>query len=184
MSPKIKKVSLCFYWLFILAFISVPILHILAWLHAPAPIPLLADFGFIIRAIPANVQVLHLDLITCLGGFLISAIPFIAIEFLFYFLIRLFRLYSQGEIFSLQNVTYLKKSGYALLIAQILKPIMEGVMTAVVTWHNPPGLGLRVSVISFTAADFAMICTAFLIILISWIMAEGCRLREEQKLTI
>jgi hypothetical protein len=50
------------------------------------------------------------------------------------------------------------------------------------TWQNPPGH--RAATLSLSSIDIATLLTAILIILISWIMAEGCRLREEQQLTI
>jgi Protein of unknown function (DUF2975) len=93
----------------------------------------------------------------------------------------LFR-YERGEIFSLSNVTYIKKIGYALFINQFVSAMSQGFVSAIVTFHNPHGF--RYANITVTRIDLAMVLAAFLIILISWIMAEGCRLREEQQLTI
>jgi len=184
MQPKIKRVSLLFKLLFQAVFIVLPLAHIISWISAPTPIFLLGQgSGFILRIIPESTPILHtLSLHTKLWGFLVSGIPVVVMECMVYFLIKLFGLYQRGEIFTLQNVKYLKKIGYALLIVQLARPICEGFLTMIVTWHNPPGH--RIASVTMQGLDLTLILTAFLIILISWIMAEGCRLREEQQLTI
>lgn len=188
MQSNIKKVSCFFRILFQIVFVALPLMHIIAWINAPAPISLFgsllgANSEFVIRIIPEGVKILHtLSSSTKFFGFLVSAIPLIVVEFIFYYLIKLFRLYEKSEIFSQKNVGYIKKTGYALLIAQLAKPICEGFLSAILTWQNPHGY--RYAEVSLGGLNLAMVLVAFLIILISWIMAEGCRLREEQQLTI
>jgi glucan phosphoethanolaminetransferase (alkaline phosphatase superfamily) len=181
MQPKIKSVSRLFKLFFQIVFIILPILHLIAWVYAPEP--LLLPMGAIISAF-SDIPILYtLSFSTKLLGFLVSAVPLIVMECMLYFLIQLFGLYQQNEIFSLKNVQYLKKIGYALLIAQLAKPIFDGfLLSMLLTWHNPHGH--RFASISIQGLDLALVLTAFLVILIAWIMAEGCRLREEQKLTI
>ena len=181
---KIKKVSLIFRWLFTALLIMVPLVHILSWFNAPLPTDISGKLGlFIMFPIPKSLQILHaLSLSTKIYGFLITAIPILVIEFILYFLIRLFKLYEHAEIFSVQNVRYIKKIGYALLINQIVTIICDGFLSVILTWNNPPGL--RILRLTLSGMNAGMILTAFIIILISWIMAEGCRLREEQQLTI
>ena len=55
-------------------------------------------------------------------------------------------------------------------------------MGIVLTMHNP--LHYRFASISFNQTNIGMLLTAFLIILISWIMAEGYKLQEKLKLTL
>jgi hypothetical protein len=102
--------------------------------------------------------------------------------FILSMLIKLFSLYAKGEIFSLNNVRYIKNIGYALLIGQIVHPIYQGLMGLVLTWHNPPGH--RFASVTFDQVNLGILLVALLVILISWIMAEGCKLQEEQKLVI
>lgn len=180
---KIKKVSKIFRILFQISFVLVPIKHIIAWIYAPTS--LLFPMGIVIDVIPQNIEILHsLAVSTKFYGFLVSALPVIALEIVLFYLIRLFRLYERAEIFTLQNVNYIKKMGYALFIMQPLRLISEGLVSAIVTWNNPIGSGTRKSVITMTGVDLSLMLAAFLIILISWIMTEGYRLREEQKFTI
>ncbi|HVV69114.1 MAG TPA: DUF2975 domain-containing protein [Gammaproteobacteria bacterium] len=180
---RIKKVSRIFRWLFQILFIVIPIVHILAWINAPMPIDVSGKFGFFINVIPKGTEILHpLSVSTRIYSGLVSAIPMLLLELIVYFLIRLFKLYEQGQIFSLQNVKYIKKTGYALLIFQIVRPLSDGFLTALLTWGN--GHGHRYATITVSGTDLSMVLTAFIIILVSWIMTEGCRLREEQQLTI
>jgi len=178
---KIKKVSSIFRWLFLVLLIAVPLVHILSWLNAPVPIDL--SGGFFISVVPQGVKILHpLSFSTKLVGFLIGAIPVVLIEFILYFLIKLFKLYEQAEIFSIQNVNYIKKIGNTLLITQIVTIICNGFLSVVLTLNNPHGL--RTLVLTISGMHISLILTAFIIILIAWIMAEGCQLRDEQQLTI
>jgi hypothetical protein len=180
---RIKKVSFIFCLIFKVLFVAVPLVHIIAWFNAPNPIDVSGQFGFLINVIPRGTQILHpLDNTTRLYGFLVDLIPVILMELIIYFLIRLFTLYQRAEIFSLQNVKYIKNTGLTLLILQIVRPLGDGFLTAVLTMGNPPGH--RYIAITVSGTNVSMMLTAFIIILVSWIMAEGCRLREEQQLTI
>ncbi len=180
---KIKRVSFYFRCLFTFLLMAIPLIYALTWIYAPSPFDVSGDLGFFINVVPKGLQILHpLALSTKIIGFLIGAVPVIIIEGILYFLICLFKLYERSEVFSLQNVSYIKKIGYALLITQIVSVICNGIISVVLTWHNPHGL--RTLMLTVTGTNISMILTAFIIILISWIMAEGCRLREEQQLTI
>lgn len=180
---RIKRVSTVFRLLFQALLVAVPIVHILAWLNAPTPIDISGSLGFFVSVLPKGIEVLSpLSTATKLYGFAVSAIPVIIIELMLYFLMRLFKLYERAEIFSLANVNYLKKIGYALLIHQLTRIVCNGFISMILTWHNPPGH--RVLVLTIATVEITAILTAFLVILISWIMTEGCRLREEQQLTI
>lgn len=115
-------------------------------------------------------------------GYLVSLAPMVVELCIIYFLIKLFQLYEKGEIFSLQNVRYIRNIGLVLLIEQVVSPIYEAVMGLVLTWGNPPGH--RYASITLDGTNVGIVLTALLIILISWIMAEACQLHEEQELTI
>ena len=77
---------------------------------------------------------------------------------------------------------YIRNIGYALIVTQVIDPIYQGIMGFVLTWHNPPGH--RFSAISLDQTNIGVILIALIVILISWIMSEGCKLREEQQLTV
>ena len=102
--------------------------------------------------------------------------------YILYSLIKLFKLYEKAEIYSINSVRYIRNIGYALIITQLVNPIYEGLMGVALTWHNPTGH--RFASISLDQTNIGIVLVALLVILISWIMAEGCKLREEQQLTI
>jgi hypothetical protein len=195
---KIKQASRWFRRLFQVCFWILPVLLVVFWLRAPDS--WLSETPFKLSFLPESITMgivydaeivpkaaqsqMNYDLepSTKLLGFLISLIPLTIMELTLYFLIRLFKLYEKGEIFSPQNVNYCRNIGYTLLASQVLNPIYHGLMSATMTWHNPPGQ--RYASFSFTGTNISIILIALGIILISWIMAEGCKLQEEQRFTI
>lgn len=179
---RIKRVSFFFRIFFQIIFVLLPILLVLGWYQAPHA--LLALHGdLVIHMVPRGIPVPQpLSETTRLLGFLISLIP-TAIEMLvLYFLIRLFKLYEKGEIFSIKSVHYIRNVGYTMLIGQVINPIYDALLSTTLTWSNPPGH--RLAVVLFTGKNIGTIFIALLVILVSWIMAEGCKLNEEQQLTV
>lgn len=180
---KIKHVSLFFRLIFQIVFIALPVLLIASWIVAPDELVLLIGI-FRLNPIPAAYHgaILHtLTISEKTLGFLVSSIPMIVQMLVLYFLIKLFKLYEKGNIFSIQHVRYIRNIGYALLIGQLIQPFYQFVM-GFLTLHNPPHH--RFAAITLDQTNIGMILTALLVILISWIMAEGCKLHEEQQLTV
>lgn len=162
-----------------------PIVLILGWISAPASFTLLnGSVGMNVIPVSYSDKILHvLSAKEKLLGVLVSIIPLYIELLVLYFLIRLFRLYEKGEIFSLSNVRYIRKIAYTLLLGELLaNPVYEFLMGLVLTLQNPPGH--RMASITFNQTNFGILLIALFTILISWVMAEGCKLREEQQLTI
>jgi len=68
------------------------------------------------------------------------------------------------------------------LFTQLVNPFYEALMGIVLTLHNPHGH--RLAIITLDQTNIGILFVAGIVILISWIMSEGCKLREEQQLTI
>ena len=181
---KIKRVSFIFRIIFQILFIAMPISLAIGWFNAPDALVLVG--GFInFDAIPHAyaTKILHtLSTSEKLTGFLVSAVPMMVYLFIVYSLIKLFRLYEQGVIFSIEIVQHIRNIGYALLADQIISPFYQFAMGIVLTIHNPPGHGFIG--ITLDQNNLGILLTALLVILISWIMTEGCKLNEEQQLTV
>lgn len=181
---KIKRFSVFFRIFFQLMFCVVPILTIVSWLVFAGrfePPGGVFHFNFIPQAYQNNIM--HkLSLNENLLALAVSAFPAFIIMYILFCLIQLFKLYERGEIFTLLNVTYIRNIAYALLVTQLINPFYEAAMGLVLTINNPPGHGLIA--ISFDQTNLGVLATALIIIIISWVMAEGCKLREEQQLTI
>lgn len=187
---NIKRVSFGFKILFQVLLLILPILFGLSWIYAPEPYILL---GGLIRmeAIPHSYSYMYyqnefyvpaLTLMQRGAGLLLSLIPLVINLTVLIYLTKLFTLYTQGQIFSNHHVRYLRNIGYALLCGQLIRPFYEFLMGLILTWYNPPGH--RFAAMTFDQTNFGIIITAFLIILISWIMSEGQALQEQQQLTI
>lgn len=202
---RIKRVSLFFRVLFQIILIALPVLLIASWIYAPNDLIFLAG-SIKLNAIPANYSGMHaysmpgahflpppsgvnakalLHTLTTgekIIGCLVSAIPMAINMFIVYSLIKLFKLYEKGEIFTINHVKYLRNIGYALLAGQLIQPFYQFAMGLVLTLNNPSHY--RYASITLDQTNVGIVLTALLVILISWLMAECCKLREDQQLTI
>lgn len=179
---KIRTAALFFRVIFQCCFIVLPILLAIAWYFAPKAV-ILFNHVIVIRLIPHQWPVLHTMMShTKFYGFLVSLIPAGVILAVLYCLIRLFRFYEKGVIFSIENVRMIRNMGYLLLVGQLLHPVYDVLMSLVLTWHNP--VGHRMIGISEGSMNIGIVMIGLLIILVSWIMTEAQKLQEEQQLTI
>ncbi|MDQ2993982.1 MAG: DUF2975 domain-containing protein [Pseudomonadota bacterium] len=182
---KIQRTSRCLRWLFTALMIIAPSITLASWfVFTPEPnsanSSVMMGFSELRNHFPTMEQPLPLEF--KLIGLLISLIPLSINLCIYYNFITLFLLYEQREFFNMQNVAAIRKIGIYLLLGQLLSPFIEAATTALLTWHNTPGK--RMASITFDNSNVGMIITGVLIILISWIIAEGHRLNEEQRLTI
>jgi len=115
-------------------------------------------------------------------GLGVGLIPLGATMLCLWWLVRLFSLFSTGEIFTGNTVKYIRRTGWTMLAGVALMPIHEALLTLVLTMHNPPGE--RLITISLESGDARDLLIAGIIILVSWIMDEGRKLRETDELTV
>ncbi|HTX21321.1 MAG TPA: DUF2975 domain-containing protein [Candidatus Aquilonibacter sp.] len=80
-------------------------------------------------------------------------------------MLRLFRLYARGILFSARNVTCIRFLGWWLIIDWVIDYQMQGLLQDMQLSSTPVFVG-------------------FLIIFIAWIMDEGRKIQEEQALTV
>lgn len=173
---KIKFVSLFFRVLFQLIFLAFILLQIGGWIYPQK------FFFSVIPSVYQNYAFNEFDINAKIMGFFVTLAPTLLKLLVFYFLIKLFRSFEQHEFFSANNVRYIRNAGYALLLEQIINPASEFLLGFVLTSHNPPGF--RLASMSISDTNIGLLLTALIIILISWIMAEGHKLHHEQQLTI
>ncbi len=71
-------------------------------------------------------------------------------------------------------------------VSDVVLPFATALYQALIgfmlTWRNPPGH--RFVSITLDQTNIGIILVALMVILISWIMLEGCKIREEQQLTV
>lgn len=179
---KIRRVSLFFRVIFQIIFIALPIVLAISWIIAPSPLQ--SPYGIIqLSSVTQAYPVLHtLSPLTKFYGFLAGMIPTGILMITAFFLIRLFRLFESGKIFTIKNVATIKNIGITLLIGQLLHPVFDALNSLIITWGNPHGH--RLIAVSVTGTNIGVLLMAIFVILISWIMAEGYKLNQEQELTI
>lgn len=181
---RIARISRMFRLLFQIVLVFMPLFTVLSWILVPNALDLgTGGNGISYSPIPAS---LHIDYTMTSGikvlGFLANMLTVGTAMVMLYFLIRLFRNYERHQIFSLANVRIIRNVGYTLIIWQILIPIQQALLSVVLTWKNGPGE--RILAANFSSNNIAVILIACIVILISWIMAEGHKLQEEHEYTV
>jgi len=181
---KIQKTSLFFRVLFQILFVVLPVLLIMAWAQSAGTFEMVE--GVInLNYVPAaySGSILHpLNLSEKLLVLGAGCLPLLVQLYILFSLVRLFKLYEQGVIFSMNNVRYIRNIGYALIVTQIPTALYQALMGFILTSRNPPGH--RFASITLDQTNIGIILVALMVILISWIMLEGCKIREEQQLTV
>jgi hypothetical protein len=179
---KIQRTSRYLRWLFSALMVLTPIFYIAFWFFIPDLIKH-DNFVMYFDVIPKDLNVEHpLNNITRLLGLTINLIPLTVTMLLYSNLVMLFMMYERLNFFNMQNVAVIRRIGIYLLLSEIIRPFIEATISALLTWQNTPGK--RTVAISLEGNNFGLIITGIMIILISWIIAEGHRLSEEQGLTI
>lgn len=113
---------------------------------------------------------------------LIDMIPTAIISLCFYYLYKLFQLYAEGHFFTVKNITYIQKTGYALLAKVIAWILVQPLVSYVLSCCQEPSE--RLIMVSIQSADFSNLLCGAIIILISWIMNEAKKNQDELALTV
>lgn len=186
---KIQKVSSYLIHVFNIILIGYPILFTLQWVFkdwALVQNALLA--GLFTNEIQTPEGLVHLSSLnfTPLSwgiGYAAGIIGFIPLFLGLIILKRLFQNYTFGSIFSLENVKKYQYLGWLFFLnALFITPLSDMLMVLSATLSNPPGH--RYLSITFGTPNLEDILYGLLIIVISWVMAEGYKIKEEQNLTI
>ncbi len=176
---KIQKISRLLQNIITVFMIFLPLFAMVLWFYAPIPNP----FGISTRFFPSAFDIVNpISISKRFLGFIVSLIPLGIEMFLLYCLVKLFNLFERGKIFTLQNVKYIRCIGISMLLGEMIKPFYEAITTFIMHYDNPKG-HLALS-IGFDGNEINYILTSVIVLLISWVMEEACKLQEEQALTI
>lgn len=96
----------------------------------------------------------------------------------FWFLYRLFTLYSQGVVFSERNVTAIRRCGYVLMAVDIVRIVQSALTGPVLTALGAVKGYLTIQI------GFSTLIIGLAIVMISHVMSLGCKLYESDRLTI
>lgn len=176
---KIKSISRKFRILFISAFFLVPTLNIAVWAIYDRLPPEVT-----VTLLPHSLDLSHININTTtkILACFVSMLQVLVILYALSQLIKLFKNYELGNIFSFLNVTYYRKLGYSFFAWVICSKVVDALISIVLTYQNP--VGQRQLVIRFGSPDLLALAVGGLIIVIAWIMNEGHKLNEDQSLTI
>ncbi|MEZ8610212.1 DUF2975 domain-containing protein [Vibrio sp. 10N.222.51.C8] len=164
-------------------FVLTPIMVCYFWLTVETPYDFISSTGiFYLTYDIGNYTMLPLTMttriVTAFTSLLMSSILMYALMVL----IRLFRNYERGEIFSLENAMSYQKLGYSLFYWVLGSVIYGSLMSVILSFNNPPGE--RIFEISFVGMDFLTLILGIIILIISWVMKEGYILADEHSQTI
>lgn len=181
---RIRRVSQILSIVFVIIIVVLPLVHAFIWIYFDQFLSKGLGSYIHLSSVPLeNIPIeAPITALTKAFGFLVSMITVGVDMLVFFFLVKLFRLYSRGDIFSRENVRYIKLVGYTLLIGQALSPISGALTTIVLTINNP--VGKRMVSVGLGDWNISKIIIALMIIVVSWIMDEGRKLKEEEALVI
>lgn len=116
-------------------------------------------------------------------GFMGSLLGNLPVLLGLFILKAVFRNYRKGEIFNITNAQQYKYLGWLFFLdAFITRPLSEMLQVLAVTLTYPPGH--RYITLGFGTPNIEALFCGILVIVISWVMVEGYKLQEEQKLTV
>ncbi|HUX80632.1 MAG TPA: DUF2975 domain-containing protein [Alphaproteobacteria bacterium] len=186
---SIQKVSAYLIWIFNILLIAIPFWIITIWVLIEwTPFKTLLAQGFISKPIETpegivNLANLKFTTLSWSIGLASALIGFIPIFLGIFVLKHLFLNYQKGNIFSLKNAQQYKYLGWLFFLdGMLVKPLCNMLQILSATLSNPPGH--RYLSLNFGTPNLEVLFCGLLIIVISWVMAEGYKLQEDQSLTI
>jgi hypothetical protein len=180
-NQRIRRVSAILKWLFIIAMVVVPLLYVSFWAFDSHIFSKSLGLS-VIPAYPVHSLGQQLPVEIRIVGFCVSLVPMIFFIVKMVFLVKLFALYERGIIFAIGNVRNIRRLGWTMLLWEVANPFYQLLLTFVISSNNPPGH--RFVSISWNNIDVSTTIMAVIILVVSWIMREGVRLEEQQRLTV
>ena len=186
---KIQTASKYLIRVFNTLLIVMPLWFILVWSFIDVPfINILIASGFIFNPVPTpegTINLAHLTFTpqTKLLGFASTFLGVLPILLSLLILKAIFKNYCNGDIFISRNARHYKHLGWLFLLEGfIIHPLSNLLSVLTATLSNTPGH--RYVVINFGTPNLYAVFCGLIIILVSWVMAEGHKIQEEQSFTV
>jgi len=130
-----------------------------------------------------SINLVPWDIYSKLLGLLGDVIGLLPLFLGLFVLKSIFRNYKKREIFTLKNANHYKRLGWLFFFnALIAQPLNNVLLVLAITSADPTGH--RYLTFAFGIPNVKALFCGLLVIVISWVMVEGSKLQEEQKLTI
>jgi hypothetical protein len=186
---KIQKIS--GYVLSIINFliISIPIVMILTWTFMDTETMKMLITHGLTQAIQVpeggyvEMNQVHWTTLSKFVGFISGLIGYLPVFLSLLCLRKIFSNYKKTEIFNSGNAKHFNTLGWLFFLDALLaKPISGGLMVTAITLTNPPGH--RYITLGFGTPNLQAVFCGVLVIVISWVMMEASKLRDEQRFVI
>jgi hypothetical protein len=177
---KIKRVARRFRILFQVLFYLAPIAVVWFWLSVHTSFDIFSNVGVGAQFFTWKVT---LNGTTRFLAIIVSIVPMSISMYAMHQLVKIFRHYEQGDVFSVENANRYQKLAYALFAWVIGGLFYSMVMSFVMTFQNT-GFKQKVVAVSFGSYDLMALITGGIVLLIAWVMKEAQKISEDQSLTV
>lgn len=175
---NIQKWSRFIRIIFQIAFVAIPILAFGEWgFFSSQTIESFESFRKSSVSLPTEVP--YTTRALC---FMLSMIPNGIIMFGFYHLIKLFKLYELGKVFTSESIRHIKISAYSLLAWVITDFFTYSLIILALTIDNP--IGQRSLSVSITSNHISTFVVSLIAIIIAQVMDEARKLKDENDFII
>ncbi len=117
-----------------------------------------------------------------IAGLVISLLTIAPVLFILVRLRKLFALYARGILFSRENITALRDTGFGFVAYAAVDLITDPLFSLALTYNNPEGQ--RMISVGISASTFGSVCLGFIILAIAKAMDEARRINDEHALTV
>ena len=179
---KIKKFSRRVRLLLQIIFYLIPIFILWFWLVFHTSHDIFGSLGIGTWLLEFFGKPVTINTLTRILGFIATMLPAGIMMYGIRQLIKLFKNYELGQIFTLANANYYRKLGYTLFALVIGRVIYSALISFIMTFQNVPGQ--RVAGLTFVGIDIISLITGGIIIIIAWVMQEAYKISHEQELVI
>jgi len=172
----IHRTSRRLIWLLTFLLVTAPIATALLWIfinQMPAEVQQNLLPAYVQRPLPLTTRLLGLGVAMIQTGLAMYGM---------WVLIRLFRLYGQGSIFRPANVGCFRKLSRVLIAWFITGIATDPLMSLALTLHHLPGQHMLS--VGLGSPDLTALLVGGILSVITRVMDEGCKLQQEQDLTI
>ncbi|MEJ2766828.1 DUF2975 domain-containing protein [Photobacterium sp. MCCC 1A19761] len=180
---KIAKLSRFTRRIFQLIRIALPLFVAYFWLTVESSYDILTNSGLInlslnFDSLGDSPLTVGIRLALTLLSLAVTAVPVYALAKL----IRLFRNYEQGDIFSLENALIYRQLALSLFY-WVIASVLYGAMISLIVTFNAPA-GQHQLTLSIDDGQLLTLMLGLITLLISWVMKEAYQLSDDSKYTI
>jgi hypothetical protein len=172
---KIQKWSRFLRIFFQIAFVAIPLFTLCEWSFFDAKtINLIESFRKFNPTVSLPTEISYTTRALC---FMLSMIPNGIIMFGFYHLIKLFKLYESGQVFTNECIRHIKICAYSVLAWLIADFFTTSLLILALTLENP--VGQRILSISLGPKHLSTLIISIIAIIIAQVMDEARKLKDE-----